>query len=51
MPAVSKAQARLMQAAAHSKSFAKKIGIPMSTAKEFMSKQKTPYAKLPSRKK
>jgi len=51
MPAVSKAQARLMQAAAHSKSFAKKIGIPMSTAKEFMSKQKTPYAKLLARKK
>ena len=51
MPAVSKAQARLMQAAAHSKSFAKKIGIPMSTAKEFMIKQKTPYAKLPARKK
>lgn len=51
MPAVSKAQARLMQAAAHSKSFAKKVGIPMATAKEFMGKQKTPYAKLPARKK
>ncbi len=51
MPAVSKAQARLMQAAAHSKGFAKKVGIPIATAKEFMSKQKTPYSKLPAKKK
>lgn len=50
MPAVSKAQARFMQAAAHSKKFAKQVGIPMATAKEFMSKQKTPYKKLPARK-
>ncbi len=50
MPAVSTAQARLMQAAAHSKKFSKQVGIPMATAKEYMSKQKTPYSKLPSKK-
>lgn len=35
MPAVSKKQKRLMDAAAHSPAFAKKVGIPVSVAKEF----------------
>ena len=35
MPSKSKAQARLMAAAAHSRSFAKKAGVPMKVAKEF----------------
>ena len=35
MPSVSQAQARLMAAAAHSKDFAKKVGVPMSVAKDF----------------
>jgi hypothetical protein len=36
MPSKSPAQKRLMQAAAHSRSFAKKVGVPMSVAKEFV---------------
>ena len=35
MPSKSKAQARLMGAAAHNPAFAKKVGIPVSVAKEF----------------
>jgi hypothetical protein len=35
MPSKSKAQHNLMAAAAHSPAFAKKVGIPMSVAKEF----------------
>jgi hypothetical protein len=35
MPSKSKSQARLMAAAAHSKDFAEKVGIPMKVAKEF----------------
>ena len=35
MPSKSPAQARLMAAAAHDPSFAKKAGIPQSVAKEF----------------
>lgn len=35
MPSKSKAQARLMAAAAHSRSFAKKVGVPRGVAKEF----------------
>ena len=37
MPAKSKAQKRLMQAAAHNKGFAKKVGISSNTAKAFLS--------------
>jgi len=49
MPAKSKAQLRLMQAAAHNPAFAKKAGVPVSVAKEFVGK--TPKgAKLPARK-
>ena len=35
MPSKSAKQARLMAAAAHSKDFAKKVGVPMKVAKEF----------------
>ena len=35
MPSVSKAQHRLMQAAAHNPAFAKKAGVPVKVAKEF----------------
>jgi len=35
VPSKSKKQARTMQAAAHNPSFAKKVGIPVSVAKEF----------------
>lgn len=35
MPAVSKKQKRLMDAAAHSPAFAKKVGVPVSVAKDF----------------
>ena len=35
MPSTSEKQARTMAAAAHNKSFAKKIGIPTKVAKEF----------------
>jgi len=35
MPPVSKKQKRLMDAAAHSPAFAKKVGVPMSVAMDF----------------
>ena len=35
MPSTSKKQARFMAAVAHSPSFAKKVGVPMSVGKEF----------------
>jgi len=35
MPSTSKAQRKTMQAAAHNPAFAKKVGIPVSVAKEF----------------
>lgn len=35
MPSKTKKQKRTMAAAAHSKKFAKKLGIPQSVAKEF----------------
>lgn len=35
MPSKTPAQKRLMAAAAHSKSFSKKVGIPQKVAKEF----------------
>lgn len=35
MPSKSPAQKRLMAAAAHNKSFAKKVGVPQKVAKEF----------------
>ena len=36
MPSKSPAQRRLMAAAAHSRSFAKKVGVPMNVAKKFV---------------
>jgi len=36
MPSKSKKQARLMMAAAHNKAFAKKVGVPVAVAKEFV---------------
>lgn len=48
MPAKSKAQLKLMQAAAHNPSFAKKAGIPQKVAREYASS--TPKsAKMPAR--
>lgn len=41
MPATSKAQHRLMEAAAHNPDVAKKTGIPQSVAKEFTSSTPT----------
>ena len=35
MPSKSKKQAKLMAAAAHSPKFAKKVGVPVSVAREF----------------
>lgn len=35
MPSKSPKQARMMAGAAHSPSFAKKVGVPMGVAKEF----------------
>jgi hypothetical protein len=35
MPSKSKAQERLMAAAAHNKAFAKKVGVPQKVAKEY----------------
>ena len=40
MPSKSKAQAKTMRAAAHSPSFAKKVGIPPKVAKEFVAADK-----------
>ena len=37
MPSVSSKQARFMAAIAHSKKFAKKVGVPQSVGKEFNS--------------
>ena len=48
MPAKSKAQLRMMQAAEHNPEFAKKVGIKPSVAKEFVDKTKNPK-KLPAR--
>lgn len=40
MPSKSKAQAKLMRAVAHSPSFAKKVGIPVSVGKDFSNADK-----------
>jgi hypothetical protein len=36
MPSKSESQKRLMRAAAHSPEFAKRVGVPVSVAKEFV---------------
>ena len=40
MPSKSKKQARMMRAAAHDPKFAKKVGVPMEVAREFMMEDK-----------
>ena len=40
MPTKSKAQRRLMLAAAHDKAFAKKVDVPQSVAREFVEADK-----------
>lgn len=40
MPSKSAKQKRTMQAAAHNPAFAKKVGIPMKVAKEFVAADK-----------
>lgn len=40
MPSVSAKQARTMRAAAHDRTFAKKIGIPQRVAKEYVAADK-----------
>lgn len=40
MPSKSKAQQRLMQAAAHDPAFAKKVGVPQKVAREFVAADK-----------
>jgi len=40
MPSKSPAQKKLMQAAAHNKEFAKKVGVPQKVAKEFVAADK-----------
>lgn len=41
MPSKSPAQKKLMLGAAHSASFAKKVGVPQSVAKEFVAADKS----------
>lgn len=48
MPAKSKAQLHLMQAAAHNPAFAKKAGVPQKVAKEYV-KETPKGAKLPAK--
>lgn len=45
MPSVSKKQANLMRAVAHSPSFAKKVGIPQSVGKDFAAADKGKFVK------
>ena len=41
MPAKSKKQLKFMQAVAHNKKFAKKVGVPQKVGKEFTKKKKS----------
>ena len=45
MPSKSKAQAKLMRAAAHNKAFAKKVGVSQKVAKEFENADKAKKGK------
>jgi len=40
MPSKSKKQAKFMRAVAHSRKFAKKVGVPMSVGKKFVAADK-----------
>lgn len=46
MPSKSKAQAKLMRAAAHNPSYAKKVGVPQSVAKEYANADKGRHRKM-----
>lgn len=48
MPSVSAKQAKTMRAAAHNPAFAKKVGIPVSVAKEFNAADMTTEHRLAS---
>ena len=48
MPAKSAKQEKFMQAVAHNKAFASKVGVPMSVGKEFTGKGKAKPAKTPA---
>lgn len=49
MPAKSKAQLKLMQAAAHNPQFAAKVGVPVKVAKEYADKTVKALRDLPNR--
>ena len=51
MPSKTPKQARTMRAAAHDPKFAKRLGIPQETAKEFVQADKRQGSKKGSRKK
>lgn len=51
MPSKSKAQQRLMRAAAHNPEFAKKVGVPVKVAKEFVEADKNTKQTKPKPKK
>jgi hypothetical protein len=51
MPSKSPKQARTMRAAAHSPTFAKKIGIPQKVAREFEAADKRKSLSKPSKRK
>jgi hypothetical protein len=51
MPSRSKSQQRMMRAAAHNPAFAKKVGVPVSVAREYVDADKRAgKRKLPERK-
>jgi hypothetical protein len=50
MPSKSTKQKKFMSAAAHSPSFAKKAGIPVTVAKEFHDADRGKYGHKPSKK-
>jgi hypothetical protein len=45
MPSKSKQQAKLMQAAAHNRDFAKKAGVPQTVARDFVAADKNQNSK------
>jgi hypothetical protein len=49
MPSKSKSQARLMRAAAHDAGFAKRAGVPVAVAKEFVRADQGRKAPAPSK--
>lgn len=51
MPSKSKAQKRMMAAAAHNPAFAKKVGVPVKVAKEFNKADTGSKKRLPEHKK